>query len=439
VAAGVPALNAPMPAPLPADADVRIAVIGLGYVGLPLAVAFARHWPVLGFDTNRARVEALRQRHDQSGEVSAESWAAADVLTFTTDAAELAACNVFIITVPTPIDAWKRPDLGALEAASRSVGRAITRGGVVVYESTVYPGVTEEVCIPMIERESGLKLNHDFSAGYSPERINPGDQIHRLENIVKITSGSSPEAADYIDALYARIITAGTHKVSSIRVAEATKVIENTQRDVNIALLNELAMMFHKLDIDTGEVLSAAGTKWNFLPFRPGLVGGHCIGVDPYYLTHKAQQVDHHSELILASRRINDAMGRHVAQRVVKLMHRRGIQNKDARVLILGLAFKENCADMRNTRVIEIAAELAEYNIHVDIHDPRVDAQDALEHGVGLVTTPDAGQYDAIVLAVAHREFVDAGVDAIRAFGKQGAVLFDVKRALPPGTVDDGL
>jgi len=429
-----------MSAPLPAAQDIRIAVIGLGYVGLPLAAAFARHWPTLGFDTNPARVEALRQRHDQNGEVSADSWAAADALTFTADAAELTACNVFIITVPTPIDAYKRPDLGPLEAASRSVGRVIKRGAVVVYESTVYPGVTEEVCIPMIERESGLILNQDFSAGYSPERINPGDQIHRLESIVKITSGSSPEAADFIDALYARIITAGTHKVSSIRVAEATKVIENTQRDVNIALINELAMIFHKLDIDTGEVLDAASTKWNFLPFRPGLVGGHCIGVDPYYLTHKAQQVDHHSELILASRRINDAMGRHVAQRVVKLMHQRGMQSPDARVLILGLAFKENCSDLRNTRVIEISAELGEYQLEVDIHDPWIEAQDAyLEYGIHLVAAPETGQYDAIVLAVAHRQFVDAGVDAIRAFGKPGAVLFDVKRALPRGAVDDGL
>jgi len=429
-----------MAAPLPTDQDIRIAVIGLGYVGLPLAAAFAHHWPTLGFDTDPARVEALRERCDHTGTLIDDDWPSADGLAFTTDAAELTACTVFIITVPTPIDAWKRPDLGALEAASRSVGRAITRGGVVIYESTVYPGVTEEVCIPIIERESGFTLNQEFSAGYSPERINPGDQLHRLSSIVKVTSGSSPEAAEFIDALYARIITAGTHKVSSIRVAEATKVIENTQRDVNIALINELAMIFHKLGIDTGEVLDAASTKWNFLPFRPGLVGGHCIGVDPYYLTHKAQQVDHHSELILASRRINDAMGRHVAQRVVKLMHQRGMQSQDARVLILGLAFKENCSDLRNTRVIEIAAELGEYHIGVDIYDPWIKTEDArLEYGIFPVTTPEAGRYDAIILAVAHREFVDAGIDAIRAFGKPGAVLFDVKRALPSGAADDGL
>jgi len=429
-----------IPSPLPAPGTLRIAVVGLGYVGLPLAAAFARHWPTLGFDTDAARIAALRQQRDHTRELSDDAWQAATQLALTTKPGALKDCNVFIITVPTPIDAYKRPDLGPLEAASRSVGQAIARGAVVIYESTVYPGVTEEVCIPIIERTSGLRLNQDFYAGYSPERINPGDRVHRLENIVKVTSGSSPEAADFIDAFYARIISAGTHKVSSIRVAEATKVIENTQRDVNIALINELAMMFHKLGIDTGEVLQAAGTKWNFLPFQPGLVGGHCIGVDPYYLTHKAQQLDHHSELILASRRINDAMGRHVGQRVIKLMQQRGIQSLGARVLILGLAFKENCSDLRNTRVIDIADELRQYNLQVEIYDPWVNAADAArEYALTLLSAPSPGQYDAIVLAVPHHQFLQHGSAGLRALGKPGAVLFDVKRALPRGSADDGL
>ena len=341
------------------------------------------------------------------------------------------------MTVPTPIDDYKRPDLRPLESASRTVGKAISRGGVAIFESTVYPGATEEACVPIIERESGLKFNQDFYAGYSPERINPGDKEHRLETILKVTSGSTPEAADFVDALYASVVRAGTHKASSIRVAEAAKVIENTQRDVNIALINELALIFNRLGIDTHEVLEAAGTKWNFLPFRPGLVGGHCIGVDPYYLTHKAQQIGYHPEVILAGRRINDSMGGHVAQRVVKLMQQRGIQTSGAKVLILGLAFKENCPDLRNTRVTDIIDELRTYSVEVDVHDPWVSpAQASHEYGIAPVAEPAAGGYDAVVLAVAHREFVALGADGVRGLGKPGAVLFDVKRALPRDRVD---
>ncbi|HZW17202.1 MAG TPA: nucleotide sugar dehydrogenase, partial [Luteimonas sp.] len=340
-----------MTAALPAQDDIRIAVIGLGYVGLPLAAAFGRRYPTLGFDIDAGRIAELREHRDHTLELSADELEAADKLAFASDPAALAGCNVFIVTVPTPIDDYKRPDLRPLESASRTVGRAIGRGGVVVYESTVYPGATEEVCVPIVEAESGLKFNEDFHAGYSPERINPGDREHRLETILKVTSGSTPEAAGFVDALYASIISAGTHKASSIRVAEAAKVIENTQRDVNIALVNELSLIFHRLGIDTHEVLEAAGTKWNFLPFRPGLVGGHCIGVDPYYLTHKAQQIGYHPDVILAGRRINDAMGGHVAERVVKLMQQRGFRTSGAKVLVLGLAFKENCPDLRNTRV----------------------------------------------------------------------------------------
>ncbi len=424
-------------APLTAPENVRVAIIGLGYVGLPLAVAFGKKIPTVGFDINAARVEELRGHRDHPLEVSSEELQEASLLEFSSDPAALSGANVFIVTVPTPIDEYKRPDLRPLESASRTVGRAIGRGGVVIYESTVYPGATEEVCVPIIERESGLRYNVDFHAGYSPERINPGDPQHRLETIKKVTSGSTPEVADFVDAIYRRIITAGTHKASSIRVAEAAKVIENIQRDVNIALINELALIFNRLDIDTHEVLEAAGTKWNFLPFRPGLVGGHCIGVDPYYLTHKAQQIGYHPDMILAGRRINDGMGSHVARRVVKLMRQRNQDMSQMRVLILGLAFKENCPDVRNTKVIDIVRELRCYNAEVDVHDPWVNAEHAHEeYGVQMVDAPQPGSYSAVVLAVAHRDFVAMGSERIRAFGKPGAVLFDVKRALPRASVD---
>ncbi len=415
-------------------------MIGLGYVGLPLAVGFGKYLPTLGFDIDAARVAELKQHRDHTLETTADEFKAATQLAFSADAAELAACNTFIVSVPTPIDDAKRPDLAPLEAASRTVGRAIRRGGVVVFESTVYPGATEEVCVPIIERESGLKYNVDFFAGYSPERINPGDRQHRLETILKVTSGSTPEVADFVDALYRRVVTAGTHKASSIRVAEAAKVIENTQRDLNIALINELALIFHRLGIDTREVLDAAGTKWNFLPFRPGLVGGHCIGVDPYYLTHKAQQIGYHPEVILSGRRINDGMGEHVAQRVLKLMVQRRIHAAQAKVLVLGLAFKENCPDLRNTRVIDVVNEFRNYHADVDVHDPWVDATQARrEYGLELVQELVPGAYDAVVLAVAHRQFVEMGAQKIRALGKPGAVLFDVKQVLPREAVDDRL
>ncbi len=417
--------------------QARIAVLGLGYVGLPLAVAFGKHFPTLGFDIDAARVTELRRHDDHTREMSDDALRAANLLEFSSDPSSLAGCNVFIVTVPTPIDDYKRPDLRPLESASRTVGGAIGRGGIVIYESTVYPGATEEICIPIIERESGLAFNRDFHAGYSPERINPGDPQHRLETIMKVTSGSTPEAADLVDNLYRRIISAGTHRASSIRVAEAAKVIENIQRDVNIALINELALLFHQLDLDTHEVLQAAGTKWNFLPFRPGLVGGHCIGVDPYYLTHKAQQIGYHTDMILAGRRINDSMGGHVAQRAIKLMRQRSIQPTQAKVLILGLAFKENCPDLRNTRVVDIVRELHSFNVEVDVHDPWVSAPMALaEYGIALVAEPEPGRYDAVILAVAHREFIERGAEGIRAFGVPGAVLFDVKRALPRASVD---
>ena len=425
---------------LPAADELRLAVIGLGYVGLPLAVAFGRVLPTLGFDIDAERVAELSTGKDRTLEVGSDELRCAHALRLSADAAELRNCTVFIVTVPTPIDEAKRPDLRPLEAASRSVGRAIARGGVVIFESTVYPGATEEVCVPIIERESGLVYNRDFFAGYSPERINPGDREHRLEAILKVTSGSTPAAADFVDALYRRIIHAGTHKASSIRVAEAAKVIENTQRDLNIALVNELALIFHRLGIDTGEVLAAAATKWNFLPFKPGLVGGHCIGVDPYYLTHKAQQIGYHPEVILSGRRINDGMGEHVAQRVIKLMVQRRMPIAGARILVLGLAFKENCPDLRNTRVTDVIAELASYHTQVEVHDPWVDAAQArAEYGIELIDAPVPGRYDAIVLAVAHRQFLELGAEGIRARGKPGCVLFDVKQALPRAAVDDRL
>ena len=415
----------------------KIAVIGLGYVGLPLAVAFAADNEVVGFDIKAERIAELRAGEDRTLEVSAAELAAATGLRLSSDPRDLAGCNVFIVTVPTPIDAEKRPDLSALMAASRSVGAAIGPGGLVIYESTVYPGATEEDCVPVVARVSGLTFNRDFFAGYSPERANPGDPTHRLADIVKVTAGSTPQAAAFVDALYASVVTAGTHRASSIRVAEAAKVIENTQRDLNIALINEFSMIFQRLGVDTSEVLAAAGTKWNFLNFRPGLVGGHCIGVDPYYLTHKAEQLGYHPEVILAGRRINDAMGGHVARELVRAMAARSVAAKGARVLVMGLAFKENCPDLRNTRVIDIIAALGADGVGIDVWDPWIDAGEARrEYGLELIADPVAGAYDAIVLAVAHKQFLDLGGATIRGFGKAGAVLFDVKSVLPKAPGD---
>jgi UDP-N-acetyl-D-galactosamine dehydrogenase len=405
-----------------------IAVIGLGYVGLPLAVEFGKSRPVTGFDINAGRIDALRAGHDATLEVSKDELATADQLTFTSDPADLAAASIYIVTVPTPIDAHKRPDLTPLLKASEMLGGVLKRGDIVIFESTVYPGATEEDCVPVLERVSGLTLNVDFFAGYSPERINPGDKQHRLPDILKVTSGSTPEIAEEVDQLYAGIITAGTYKAESIRVAEAAKVIENTQRDLNIALINELAIIFNKMDIDTDAVLKAAGTKWNFLPFRPGLVGGHCIGVDPYYLTHKAEAMGYHPQVILAGRRINDGMGAYVASQLVKAMLKRRVHVDGARVLILGLAFKENCPDMRNTRVVDVVAELCDYGVHVDVHDPWVDVEDVLkEYGLVLVTTPEPEAYDGVVLAVAHDSFREAGAAALRGYGRPGHVFCDLK------------
>ena len=418
-----------------------IGIVGLGYVGLPLAVEFGKHQPVVGFDVDPHRIAALRGGHDHTLEVDADELAAARHLTFTASPDDLADVRIYIVTVPTPVDAAKRPDVTALVKASETIGARLKRGDIVIYESTVYPGCTEEVCVPVLERVSGLRFNHDFFCGYSPERINPGDRQNRLPTIKKVTSGSTPATAAEVDALYRTIVTAGTHMASSIKVAEAAKVIENTQRDVNIALMNELSLIFERMEIDTLEVLEAAGTKWNFLPFRPGLVGGHCIGVDPYYLTFKAQQLDYHPEVILAGRRINDRMGAHVAERLVKLMLKRGIQPLHARVLMLGLSFKENCPDIRNTRAIDIVAGLRDYRLEVDIYDPWVDpAEVRAEYGLDcLAAPPERGAYDAIVIAVGHRQFVDAGTNALRAYGKEGAVMFDVKAILPQGSAEGRL
>ena len=417
--------------------DSRIAIIGLGYVGLPLAVEFGKHFDTTGYDIRSARVAELREGKDSTLECSPEELAASPKLTYTDQLGGIANCNIYIVTVPTPIDSAKRPDLTPLVKASEAIGSVLKKGDIVVYESTVYPGCTEEDCVPILERVSGLKFNQDFYCGYSPERINPGDKAHRLPNIKKVTSGSTPEVADFVDALYGRIITAGTHKAPSIKVAEAAKVIENTQRDLNIALVNDLAILFNKLGIDTLDVLEAAGTKWNFLPFRPGLVGGHCIGVDPYYLTHKAQQVGHHPQVILAGRRTNDGMGAYVAEQVIKLMVRKGINPVGARVLVLGLAFKENCPDLRNTRVVDIIKVLNDYNAAVDVHDPWVDRREARdEFGLDLVQQPRAGEYDAIVVAVAHDEFREMGADGFASLGKSRSVVFDVKHMLPRPLVD---
>lgn len=411
---------------------LRVAVVGLGYVGLPLAVAFGKVLPVQGFDINSQRIQALREGRDSTLEVSSDELAEAHLLNFTNKPEDLTACTVYIVTVPTPIDAHKRPDLSLLLSASAIIGAVLSPGDLVIYESTVYPGATEEECVPALERASGLRFNQDFFVGYSPERINPGDKQHRITTIKKVTSGSTPEVAEQVDALYRRIITAGTHKAASIRVAEAAKVIENTQRDVNIALINELAIIFNRMGIDTQAVLEAAGTKWNFLPFRPGLVGGHCIGVDPYYLTHKAQAIGYHPEVILAGRRLNDGMGRYVVAQLVKAMIRRRIQIEGARVLVMGLAFKENCPDLRNTRVIDIVRELGDYNVQVDVHDPWVESEDAQrEYGLQLVVQPGAGIYDAIILAVAHKQFLVMGAESIRALGKTEHIIYDLKYLLP--------
>lgn len=420
--------------------ETRLAVIGLGYVGLPLAVEFGKQMDVVGFDINQARIAELRQGTDSTLEVSEQELTEAKGLSYTADTEQLKNCNVFIVTVPTPIDKYKKPDLTPLEKASAMLSKVIKKNDVVIYESTVYPGATEEVCVPILEQNSGLTFNSDFYAGYSPERINPGDKEHRVSTIKKVTSGSTPEVADFVDALYRKIITAGTHKASSIKVAEAAKVIENTQRDVNIGLINELAIIFNKLGIDTEEVLLAAGTKWNFLPFRPGLVGGHCIGVDPYYLTHKAQEIGYNPEMILAGRRLNDSMGEYVVAQIVKLMVSRKIHVNDANILILGLTFKENCPDLRNTRVVDIVKEFSEYGANVDVYDPWVDKEEALhEYGFRPIDKPEQGKYDAIILAVKHEQFMALGSEGIRSLGRDKHILYDIKYVLAANDVDGRL
>ncbi|MCW8397221.1 Vi polysaccharide biosynthesis UDP-N-acetylglucosamine C-6 dehydrogenase TviB [Legionella sp. PATHC038] len=408
--------------------EKKLAVVGLGYVGLPLAVEFGKVRSVMGFDINENRVKELKSGHDSTLEISDAELREAKHLYLTSIPEEIAFCDMYIITVPTPIDQYKQPDFQPLIKASEMIGRMLEPGNIVIYESTVYPGAIEEVCVPVLERTSGMKFNVDFYAGYSPERVNPGDKLHRVTTITKITSGSTPEVADIVDALYQEIIVAGTHKVESIRVAEAAKVIENTQRDLNIALINELAIIFNKLEIDTEAVLKAAGTKWNFLPFRPGLVGGHCIGVDPYYLTHKAQSIGYHPEIILAGRRLNDAMGSYVVSQLVKSMIKQRIHVEGAKVLVMGLTFKENCPDIRNTRVIDVITGLKEYNVAVDVYDPwAAEADVEHEYGLSLIAQPNRGEYDGIVLAVAHQQFKDMGIEMIRSFGKGQHVLYDLK------------
>jgi len=421
--------------------NINIAVIGLGYVGLPLAVEFGKQFHTLGFDINAQRISELRAGQDRTLETNSAELAQAVRLRYTLDAAELKSCNVFIVTVPTPVDHDKRPDFTPLVMASETVGRALKPGDTVIYESTVYPGATEEICVPVLERASGLAFNTGFTVGYSPERINPGDKGRRLTTIPKVTSGSTPAAADFVDALYNTVITAGTHKVSSLKVAEASKVIENTQRDANIALINEFALIFHRLGIDTHEVLAAAGTKWNFLPFKPGLVGGHCIGVDPYYLIQKAQSVGYYPDILLACRRINDAMGRHVAAEVVKLMIHKGHAVARARVLVLGFTFKENCPDLRNTRVIDLVHELQAFGTQVDLYDPHADSAEAKhEYGVSLLgVLPAPGQYDALVVAVAHDEFKQLGIDGLRRLANGRAVIYDIKGLFGKDDVDGRL
>ena len=416
---------------------LKLAIIGLGYVGLPLAVEFAKKRSVVGFDINQARIDALKTGHDATLEVSDEELAEATGLSYSANLQDLAACNTFIVTVPTPIDEHKQPDLTPLVKASETIGKVLKKGDIVIYESTVYPGATEEDCVPVLEKFSGLKFNVDFYAGYSPERINPGDKEHRVSTIKKVTSGSTPEVAELVDQLYRQIIVVGTHKAESIKVAEAAKVIENTQRDVNIALINELAIIFNKMGIDTEAVLQAAGSKWNFLPFRPGLVGGHCIGVDPYYLTHKAQSIGYHPEIILAGRRLNDGMGAYVVSQLVKAMLKRRITVEGARVLVLGLTFKENCPDLRNTRIVDIVKELRDYSITADVFDPWVDVAEAQhEYGLTPIAAPEQGAYDAIIVGVAHQQFKDMGAEAIRALGKPEHVVYDLKYVMPRNAAD---
>ena len=420
--------------------SLRVGVIGLGYVGLPLAVEFGKIYPTVGYDTKKTRVAELLDGTDSTLECSSEELAAATQLCYTTELDDIAACNFYVVTVPTPIGDSNRPLLKPLRDASEALAKVVKPGDVIVYESTVYPGATEEFCVPIVEQGSGLTMNRDFYIGYSPERINPGDKEHRLPTIRKVTSGSTPEAADFVDRVYQTIIEAGTFKASSIRVAEAAKVIENTQRDVNIALVNELAMIFDRVGIDTEEVLVAAGTKWNFLPFRPGLVGGHCIGVDPYYLTYKAQQLGYHPQMILAGRRINDNMALYMSSQIVKLMIEREIQPNSARALVLGLAFKENCPDVRNTKVVDIVNELSSYGMIVDVHDPWCDAMESKhEYGIDLVAEPDQGAYDAVVVAVAHDEFRQLGIEGVRKLCKKRAVIYDIKYVLPKDDVDGRL
>ena len=425
---------------IPEIRKCRIGVVGLGYVGLPLAVEFGKHYETTGFDVKAERIAQLRRGRDVTLEASRAELKEAKRLSFTTDLNKLKSCQVFIVTVPTPIDDYKRPDLTALRRASESVGAVMRRGAVVVYESTVYPGCTEEVCVPILERVSGLKFNRDFFAGYSPERINPGDKSHRLTTIRKVTSGSTPQVTEFVDRLYGSIVTAGTHKTSSIRVAEAAKVIENTQRDVNIALINELALIFNRLGIDTEEVLNAAGSKWNFLPFRPGLVGGHCIGVDPYYLTHKAQEIGYHAEMILAGRRLNDNMALYVTGQITRLMATKRIHVNGARVLMLGMTFKENCPDIRNSKVVDVVRELTSHGAKVDIYDPWANASECRqEYGLKTMRALKPGRYDVAVVAVAHRQFRELGARGVRRLCKKNHVLYDIKHVFPAAAVDGRL
>jgi UDP-N-acetyl-D-galactosamine dehydrogenase len=418
----------------------RIGVVGLGYVGLPLAVEFGKHFDTVGFDIKKPRIDELKSGKDSTLECSPAELKSAKKLRYSSNLKDLARCRVFIVTVPTPVDKHNRPDLTPLERSSETVGRALKKGDVVIYESTVYPGCTEEVCVPILEKISGLKFNKDFFAGYSPERINPGDKEHRLPSIKKVTAGSTPEVAEFVDGLYRTVVRAGTHKASSIRVAEAAKVIENTQRDVNIALINELALLFNRLGIDTEEVLLAAGSKWNFLPFRPGLVGGHCIGVDPYYLTHKAQEIGFHPEMILAGRRLNDSMANYVAGQIVKLMASRKILAKGSKVLVLGLTFKENCPDLRNSKVADVVRELGNYGAEVDVFDPWIDAAEAEhEYGIRPIKRPRDGAYDAAVLAVGHKQFRDMGIANVRKACKKNHIVYDIKYVFAADQVDGRL
>ena len=420
--------------------DTRIGVIGLGYVGLPLAVEFGKRYLTTGFDINRPRIAALISGHDSTLEVDTAELESAAHLSYTTDVDKLKNCNIYIVTVPTPIDIHKRPDLSPLEKASETVGKVLSKDDIVIYESTVYPGATEEVCVPILEKHSGLTFNKNFYCGYSPERINPGDKEHRVTTIKKVTSGSTLEIADKVDSLYSSIITAGTHKASSIKVAEAAKVIENTQRDINIALINELALIFNRLGIDTEEVLKAAGSKWNFLPFRPGLVGGHCIGVDPYYLTHKAMKAGYYPEIILTGRKLNDSMGKYVANEIINLMTKKRIQVVDSNILVMGLTFKEDCPDIRNTRVVDVVQELSGFHCNIDVYDPWIDKEESTrEYGITPVEQPEPGKYDAVIIAVAHHQFKAMGITAIRALGKKNHVLYDIKYILPAEKVDGRL